>query len=122
MPTAPRGLEAAVGRRRTYSVKARVPSRLQRGAFAVLLAIAAGLFLWTLSPIWVPVFLGVLLAVVASPLQRRLERRLGGYSRLLAASITAAALLICMGLVSFVGFVVIRELLHIVPGAGARYA
>jgi predicted PurR-regulated permease PerM len=88
----------------------------------VLFAAAAFFFLWTLSPIWVSVFLGVLLAVVATPLERRLERRWGGHPRLLAAGITTVTLALGMAVVAFVGFVVVRELVHFLGANVPKYA
>ena len=35
------------------------PTRFEKRTFGVLLAVAGAFFLWTVSPIWVPVFLGV---------------------------------------------------------------
>jgi predicted PurR-regulated permease PerM len=98
------------------------PSRFQTRAFGVLFAVAAFFFFWTLSPVWVAVFLGMLLAVVASPLQRRLEDRFRGHPRLLAAGITTVTLAIGVGLVALVGFVVVRELIHFLSTSGASYA
>jgi predicted PurR-regulated permease PerM len=92
-------------------------SKVQKRTFGVLLAIASLLFLWTLSPIWVPIFLGVLLSVVASPLMRRLMPRTH-HPRLLAAGITALTLAVGMGLVLVVGVVVIRELIRFLTGPG----
>jgi predicted PurR-regulated permease PerM len=88
------------------------PSRFQTRTFGVLLAIAAFFFLWTVSPIWVPCFLGVLLAVVAMPLQARLERRFGGHPRLLAAAITTVTLAIGVGLMVVLGILVVREVIR----------
>jgi predicted PurR-regulated permease PerM len=98
------------------------PSPSQARAFAVLLAVAGFFFVWTISPIWVPMFLGVLVAVVAHPLQVRLERRLGGHPRLLAALITTLAVALGVGAVSFIGFVVVRELVRVVGDSGAHWA
>jgi len=88
------------------------PTRFERRTFGVLLAVAGIFFLWTVSPIWVPVFLGVLLAVVASPLQRRLERRHHKHPRVLAAAISFVTVALGLGLVVFMGYFVVRELLH----------
>jgi predicted PurR-regulated permease PerM len=82
----------------------------------------AFLFLWTVSPLWVPVFLGILLAVVAMPLERRLVRRLGGHPRLLAASISFVTLAIGVAVIAFVGFVIVRELIEFFSGPDQTYA
>src|SRR4051812_18413251 len=99
-----------------------VPSRFQSRTFGVLLAIAAFFFLWTVSPIWVPCFLGVLLAVVATPLQARLERRFGYHPRLLAAAITAVTLALGVGLLVVLGILVVRELIHFLTALGPGVA
>jgi predicted PurR-regulated permease PerM len=102
------------------------PTRFEKRTFGVLLAVAGFFFLWTVSPIWVPVFLGVLLAVVASPLQRRLERRYRRHPRMLAAAISFVTVAIGLGLVVFMGYFVLRELLHylthVAPGHTAGFA
>ena len=88
------------------------PTRFEKRTFGVLLAVAGAFFLWTVSPIWVPVFLGVLLAVVASPLQRKLEQRSRRHPRLLAAGISFVTVALGLGLVVFMGYFVMKELLH----------
>ncbi len=88
------------------------PTRFEKRTFGVLLAVAGAFFLWTVSPIWVPVFLGVLLAVVASPLQRRFEKRHGKHPRMLAAAISVVTVAVGLGLVVFMGYFVLKELLR----------
>jgi predicted PurR-regulated permease PerM len=96
------------------------PSRLQTRTFSVLLFIAAALCLWTVSPIWVPCFLGVLLAVVAAPLQQRLERRFHGHPRLLAALITVVTIAVGLGLLVGLGILVVREVVHFLTDIAPR--
>src|SRR5262245_57180506 len=98
------------------------PSRIQRRTFGALLGLTAVLFLWTVSPIWVPLFLGALLAVVASPLLVRLERRPGRHRRLLAAGISAVTVGLGVALVFLLGFVVLREFLAYLTGNGPEHA
>lgn len=98
------------------------PTRFEKRTFGVLLAVAGFLFLWTVSPIWVPVFLGVLLAVVASPLQRRLERRYRRHPRLLAGAISFVTVALGLGLVVFMGYFVIREMLHYLTDVMPQHA
>ncbi len=97
-------------------------SRAQQRTFGILFAGGAFLFLWTVSPLWVPVFLGILLAVVAMPLERRLVQRLGGHPRLLAATISLVTLAVGVGLIAFVGFVIVRELIEFFSGPDQTYA
>jgi len=98
------------------------PTRFEKRTFGVLLAIAGIFFLWTVSPIWVPIFLGVMLAVVASPLQRRLERRYRRHPRLLAAAISFVTVALGLGLVVFMGYFVVRELLHYLTDVAPTHA
>ena len=98
------------------------PTRFEKKTFGVLLAIAGAFFLWTVSPIWVPVFLGVLLAVVASPLQRKLEQRYRRHPRLLAAAISFVTVALGLGLVVFMGYFVMKELLHYLTDVAPKHA
>jgi predicted PurR-regulated permease PerM len=68
------------------------------------------------------VFLGVLLAVVASPLQRRLERRYQHHPRLLAAGITFVTVAIGFGAVVFMGYFVLKELLYYLTTVAPKHA
>jgi predicted PurR-regulated permease PerM len=98
------------------------PTRFEKRTFGVMLAIAGVFFLWTVSPIWVPIFLGVMLAVVATPLQRRLERHYRRHPRLLAAGISFVTVALGLGLVVFMGYFVVRELLHYLTQIAPRHA
>lgn len=98
------------------------PTRFEKRTFGVLLAVAGVFFLWTVSPIWVPIFLGVMLAVVATPLQRRLERRYRRHPRLLAASISFVTVALGLGLAVFMGYFVVRELLHYLTDIAPTHA
>jgi predicted PurR-regulated permease PerM len=98
------------------------PTRFEKRTFGVMLAIAGVFFLWTVSPIWVPIFLGVMLAVVATPLQRRLERHYRRHPRLLAAGISFVTVALGLGLVVFMGYFVVRELLHYLTDIAPRHA
>ncbi|MCU1277345.1 MAG: hypothetical protein JWM53_891, partial [bacterium] len=82
---------------------------------------AGAFFLWTVSPIWVPIFLGVLLAVVASPLQRKLEQRYRRHPRLLAAGISFVTVALGLGLVVFMGYFVMKELLHYLTDVAPKH-
>ena len=93
---------------------------MQQGTFALLFACAAFFFLWTLSPVWVPVLLGVLLAVVATPLHRRLVKRLPGHPRVVAAAITAFTLTLGAGLLALFVYVVLREVSHVLTDGSAQ--
>lgn len=99
----------------------RQPTRFEKRTFGVLLAAAGVLFLWTVLPIWVPVFLGVMLAVVASPLQRRLENRHRHHPRLLAAAISFLTVAIGVGVVFFMGYFVVKELIFYLSDVAPRH-
>lgn len=88
------------------------PTRFEKRFFAGLLLVAGVFFCWTVSALWVPVFLGVMLAVVAMPLQKRLEKRYPGHPRLLAATISFATVSLGVGLVLSVSYFMVRELLR----------
>jgi predicted PurR-regulated permease PerM len=95
-------------------------ARVQKTTFGVLFAVAAFLFAWTIYPIWIPIVLGVLLAVAAIPPHRWLEARLPRHPRLLAAAITVTALTVLTGLVCFAGFILLREVIAFFAQGGAR--
>ena len=93
---------------------------MQKTTFGVLFAAGAFFFVWTIYPIWIPIVLGVLLAVASIPLHRWLEAKLPRHPRLLAAAITITALTVLTGLVVFAGFVLLRELVAFFAQGGAQ--
>jgi len=96
------------------------PARVQKTTFGILFAAGAFFFLWTIYPIWIPIVLGVLLAVASIPLHRWLEAKLPRHPRLLAAAITITALTLLTGLVVFAGFVLLREVVAFFAQGGAK--
>ena len=99
------------------------PTRFEKRTFGVLLAVAGVFFLWTVSPIWVPVFLGILLAVVASPLHRQASRDATASIRACsAAAISFVTVALGLGLVVFMGYFVLRELLHYLTDMAPKHA
>src|SRR5205085_8851981 len=98
-------------------------SRLQRSTLLVLFALAAYLFWRTLEPIWVPVFLGLVMAVGAYPLHRRLLRKLGGrHPGLPAGLVTAAVMTVTLALVAFTVLVVGHRVIEVANDIARRYA
>ncbi len=97
--------------------------RLENGTFLVLFAFAAYLFWQTLEPIWIPVFLGLTIAVTVYPLQERLlqRRRLARHPGLAAALVTALVMTVMVGLLTFLLFVVGSRVLELLRGAADRY-
>ncbi|HTO99193.1 MAG TPA: AI-2E family transporter [Myxococcales bacterium] len=82
-------------------------SRLQRSTFLVLFALAAYAFWRTLEPIWMPVLLGLVIAVGVYPLHEKLVRRLGGkHPGLPAALLTTVVMALSLALLGFLVFVV----------------
>src|SRR5260370_34115450 len=76
-------------------------TRLHRTTFLVIFALAAYLLWRTLEPIWVPVFLGLVIAVGIYPLHERLLRKLGGkHPGIPAAIATALAMIAALGVLS----------------------
>jgi predicted PurR-regulated permease PerM len=92
----------------------RAPTRFEKSAFGVVFTVASFLFVWTISPIWVPIFLGLLLAIVVRPLKIRIERRFPRHPRLLAAMMTLVCIVAALGLLTFVFYEVIQALSHLV--------
>ncbi len=107
----PKGMGEAVDR-----------NRLQRSTFLVLFAIAAYAFWRTLEPIWVPVLLGMVIAVGVYPLHERLLRRLGGkHPGLPAALLTASVMVLTLCLIAFLALVVGHRALDLAREIAARY-
>jgi predicted PurR-regulated permease PerM len=98
-------------------------ARLQNGTFLVLFAFGAYLFWQTLEPIWIPVFLGLTIAVGVYPLQEKLlrDRRLARHPGIAAAFLTAVVMTVMVGLIAFLLFVVGSRVVDLVKGAAERY-
>src|SRR5690242_20883760 len=77
-------------------------TRLQRSTFLVLFVLAAYAFWRTLEPIWVPVLLGLVIAVGVYPLYERLRERFPGkYPGLPAALLTTLVMTVSLGVIAF---------------------
>lgn len=96
-------------------------TRLQRWTFLVLFALAAYGFWRTLEPIWVPVLLGLIIAVGVYPLQDRMLRRFGKRPGLPAASLTAAVMVLALAVTAFLVFVVGHRVVNLAQEMSARY-
>src|SRR6058998_2756862 len=98
-------------------------TRLQQSTFLVLFALAAYAFWRTLEPIWVPVLLGLVIAVGVHPIHERLVRRLGGkYPGLPAAALTTLVMVLALGLIAFLVFVVGNRVVVLAQEFAASYA
>jgi len=97
-------------------------TRLQRSTFLVLFALAAYAFWRTLEPIWVPVLLGLVIAVGMHPIHERLLDRFGGkHPGLPAALLTAAVMAAALAVIGFMVFVVGHRLLQVVQEFSTNY-
>jgi predicted PurR-regulated permease PerM len=97
-------------------------TRLHRTTFLVIFALAAYLFWRTLEPIWVPVFLGLVIAVGIYPLHERLLRKLGGkHPGLPAALATALAMIAALGVMAFLVLVVGHRVVGLAQDVAKRY-
>jgi predicted PurR-regulated permease PerM len=97
-------------------------TRLQRWTFLVLFALAMYGFWKTLEPIWVPVLLGLVIAVSVHPLHQRLLRRLGGKRPgVPAAALTALVMVLALAIIAFLVFVVGHRLVNVASELAARY-
>src|ERR1700760_2802485 len=82
-------------------------TKLHRYTFLVLFAAALYAFWRTIEPIWVPHFMGLVIAIGAQPLHEKILRKLGGKKPGLAAIIvTLLVMIFVMGIVAFLVFVV----------------
>jgi predicted PurR-regulated permease PerM len=98
-------------------------STLQRWTLLVLFAFSGYLFWQTLEPIWVPVFLGLVIAVGVYPLQEKLLRKFGGkHPGLPAAIITAAVMIVALAILAFVVLVVGHRVIEVANDISKRYA
>ena len=97
-------------------------TRLQRSTFLVLFAFALYGFWRTLEPIWVPVLLGLVIAVTIYPLHekllRRMRRKRPGLS---AALLTAAVMSLGLLVIAFLVFVVGHRVIDVAHDMSARY-
>ena len=97
------------------------PRKLQNSTFLVLF-IASAYFFWrTLEPIWLPVFLGVLIAVSVNPLHQKLRRKWRRHDGLSAAFLTAAVLLLATAVLAFLFIVVGSRVVDFAKEASKRY-
>jgi len=97
-------------------------TRLQQWTFLVLFALAAYAFWRTLEPIWVPVLLGLVIAVGVHPIHERLLRRLGGkHPGLPAALLTGVVMVLALAITTFLVFVVGQRVLEFARQLAASY-
>jgi predicted PurR-regulated permease PerM len=98
-------------------------NRLEIGTFLVLFVFSGYLFWQTLAPVWVPVFLGLIIAVAIYPLQARLLRhpKLAPHPNIVAGLLTSLVMVIIVGLMGFLLTVVGGRVIEFMRHAGERY-
>src|SRR4051794_24649163 len=97
-------------------------TRLQRYTFLVLFAAALYAFWRTIEPIWVPLLMGMVVAVGAHPLQDRLLRRLRGRRPgVIAAVLTGGGVALVLRPFAFLVFVVGQRAIEFAQQIATRY-
>src|SRR6202022_3016876 len=97
-------------------------TRLQRAPFLVLFALAVYAFWRTIEPIWVPVFLGLVIAIAVYPIHEKLLHKLGGkHPGLPAPPPAATVMLVALAPLTFLVFVVGHRVAQLVQGFAGRY-
>src|SRR4051794_13707062 len=97
-------------------------SHLQKWTFLVLFAGALYAFWRTLEPIWVPVLLGLVIAVGVHPLHEKIVRKLHGrHPGLPAAGLTALVMAASLAIMGFLIFVVGHRVVDFARQLSDRY-
>src|SRR2546428_7900692 len=97
-------------------------TRLQQWTFLALFVLAAYAFWRPVEPIWVPVLLGLVIAVGVHPIHERLLRRLGGkHPGLTAAVLTGVVMVLALAITAFLVFVVGERVLEFARQLAASY-
>src|SRR3989442_15608029 len=97
-------------------------TRLQQWTFLALFVLAAYAFWRTLEPIWVPVLLGLVIAVAVHPLHEKIVRKLRGrHQGLPAAVLTALVMAFSLAVIGFLVFVVGHRVVGLAHEMSDRY-
>jgi predicted PurR-regulated permease PerM len=95
--------------------------KLQNWTFLAL-CLGAAYFCWrTLEPIWLPTFLGLIIAVSVNPLHQKLRKKFGKHDGISAALLTAGVLLLASAVLVFLVAVVGARVVEFAKEAGKRY-
>jgi predicted PurR-regulated permease PerM len=95
--------------------------KLQNWTFLALF-LASAYFCWrTLEPIWLPVFLGLIIAISVNPLHQKLSKKWRQHEGLSAALLTAAVLVLAAAVLAFLVTVVGARIVEFAKEAGKRY-
>jgi len=87
--------------------------QLQRGVFLALLAIVTVAFLWVLMPFFGAVLWGVALAILFTPLYKRLLKKMPGWHNAAALSTLAICLFIVILPLAMVGVSLVQEIVQV---------
>ena len=85
--------------------------KLQNWTFLVLFALTVYLFWLVAQPLWVPIFLGMLIAMAVHPLHKRVLRRYPRRDVLSAAVLTGLVMAVSLALAAFFAVVVLGQLI-----------
>src|SRR2546423_2276139 len=97
-------------------------SNLQKWTLLVLFAGAVYGFWRTLEPLWVPLLLGLVIAVGVHPLHERIVRRIRGrHAAIPAALLTALAMALALAVLSFLIFIVGHRVVDFAREMSERY-
>ena len=96
-------------------------TKLQRSTFLVLFILATYLFWRTLEPIWIPVFLGLVIAVGVYPLHEKLLQRFKKHPGIPAGLLTGLVMTVMLCFIAFLIFIVGHRVLEIAQQAADRY-
>jgi predicted PurR-regulated permease PerM len=83
--------------------------RFQKRSFFVFLLLVSAAFLWLLQPFFEAIFWAAVIAIIAHPVQRRLDRKLGLHHNAAAAITLLFCLFVVIIPVLFILFTLIRE-------------
>src|SRR5882762_6514028 len=86
---------------------------LERWTFLALFGLSLYLFWLIAQPLWVPLFLGMLIALGTHPLHRRLVRRFPRHETLSAALLTGVVLVVLLALGAFLILVLLGQLVDL---------
>ena len=95
--------------------------KLQNWTFVVLFGATVYLFWLVAQPLWVPIFLGMLIAMAMHPLHKRFLRRSPRRGMLSAAVLTGLVISVSLGLIGFFAVAVLGQLLEMARDTSNLY-
>lgn len=94
---------------------------LERWTFLVLFVLGVYLFWRTLEPIWIPLFLGLVIAVAVYPLQEKLLKPFRKHPSIPAALLTALVMVVALSFTAFLVFIVGNRIVQLAQEEAGRY-